>query len=53
MEQKIYDVLCEIRDEIRALRSDVSQIRGIGNYMNDINDVCCILKDISDQIDNK
>lgn len=46
MEQKIYDVLCEIRDEISNLNYEISLIRGVNSYSKDLYDVYDLLDDI-------
>lgn len=58
--EDLYEVLCEIRDEIGGLRSELSDlkeeirsIRGVGPFYNDLYDVCSKLDDIESAINYK
>lgn len=57
MEEMIYDVLCEIRDELSGIRIDLDEvkcelqsIRGVGEYSKDLDDVCSRLENIETAI---
>ena len=60
MEQKIYDVLCDIRTELSKLRSDMADVKeelkniqGYDDYNEDrwnLNDVCDSLSEIKSDI---
>ena len=60
MDERIYDVLCDIKDELEILRwevselkSEVKSIRGVGSYSKDLYDVCSKLDDIESAINYK
>lgn len=52
MEEMIYDVLCEIRDELSDIKYELQQIRGTKNYSKDLYDVCEKLDDIESAVRN-
>ncbi len=52
MEDMMYSVLCEIRDELSDIKYELQQIRGVGNFSKDLYDVCEKLEDIETAVRN-
>ena len=60
MDERIYDVLCDIKDELESLRWEVSELKsevnsicGVAEYTKDLYDVCRKLEDIESAINYK
>jgi hypothetical protein len=60
MDERIYDVLCDIKDELQSLRWEVSELKsevksicGVAEYSKDLYDVCSKLDDIESAINYK
>lgn len=50
MEEMLYNVLLEIKDELSDIKNELRMIRGVGDYTKDLYDVCDKLDDIESAV---